>query len=308
MSHIRIQRFGSGHGQNDRSQRQKGEPAVEHKEVDRMVRIERPQDGRRLDDLPRAERRNHRKIHNHDRREQRTNFCGATLLQHKQKHQQPQGDRDNILLKPCIDDRQTFNRRQNRNRRRDHAVAVKQRRSEHAQKQRDPAIFGFAQLARYQRNQSQRPALPFVVSAHQDGDILDRNNQRHRPENQADHTKDMRLVQRQRMWADEGLTEGVERAGADIAENDSDRPDGERSLRRAMAFTPGRRLVCWRCCCLAHRLWISRGGAIFPTDTALRVAPPSTDCSRPQHSSLRLCRRSSGASRNQGIKRLQPQL
>ena len=39
------------------------------------------------------------------------------------------------------------------------------------------------------------------------------------------------VVGRQRMMAGEGLAEGVDRAGADVAEDDADRADGERRQR-----------------------------------------------------------------------------
>jgi hypothetical protein len=45
-----------------------------------------------------------------------------------------------------------------------------------------------------------------------------------------------------------------------------------------MPLPSGGRLVRWRCCCcFAHWLWISRVGAIIPTDTALKMRAPSTE-------------------------------
>ena len=141
--------------------------------------------------------RNRAEIEHHHRGKQLAHRGCAASLDQEQKDQQHQSNRDNQRLQPGIDHGEPLNRRQHRNGGRDHTVAIKQRSGENAQQNGDPAIAGTANMPRQQGDQRQRAALPLVIRAHQNGDILDRHDQSHRPENQADDTVNMQLVDRQ---------------------------------------------------------------------------------------------------------------
>jgi hypothetical protein len=77
-----------------------------------------------------------------------------------------------------------------------------------------------------QRQQGQAAALALVVGPHDHRDVFQRHDDHHRPEHQADDAIDMRLVERQPMVPGKRIAQGVERAGADIAEDDADRAHG----------------------------------------------------------------------------------
>ena len=244
MAHIGIKRFRTRHRQHHRTQRQEGEDLVRDEELDGVPRVERAQDFGRLDDLDRAQHCDDGEIDDHHRREQRAHLCGTALLQEEQEHQQADGDRDDQRLHILLNDRQAFHRGQYGYGRRDHAVPVEQTGREHAEQYCQPAVFRLPDMAGNQRHKGQRTALPAIVRAHQDGNILDRDDQRHRPEDQADNAQDMQIVQRQRVRTAEGLAKGVKRAGTDIAEDDTDGPDRQ--------FRPGGKRLRSVCGC-AHR-------------------------------------------------------
>jgi hypothetical protein len=132
--------------------------------------------------------------------------------------------------------------------RRDHAVAVEERAGEDAE-QDDPRrpLAAFARaLAADQGEQGEAAALALVVGAHDDADIFDRDDDHHRPEDQAEDADDLRGPLRQLVMAGKSLAEGVDRAGADIAEDDADRPDrkrGQASLRVSPEWASGGSLV-----------------------------------------------------------------
>ena len=282
MAHVGIQRLRPRHRQHDAAEREESEPAVEHEEIDRVVGVERPQDLGRLPDLPGSERGDDDEVDDHHRREQRADLRRPALLQHEQCDQQRKRDRDHEPFKPSVDHRQALDRRQHGDRRRDHAVAVEQRGREHAQQHRDPAITRFRQAAADQRDKGERAALPLVIRPHQDRDVLDRDDQRHRPEDQAYHAQHVRSVQLYGRATDKGFAESVERARPDIAEHDADRADRERGLGRAVALASGWRVVRRRGvggCGVAHDIADALrtvGGRRLPIRPRGRhVAPPA---------------------------------
>ena len=112
-----------------------------------------------------------------------------------------------------------------RDRRRDDGVAVEQRQPDHGQ-QRD----GMTDMARLavqpvggERRQGEHAALALVVGAHDQGDVLDGDGERHRPEQHRKHAQHMRGRRRHAGSVQERLAQGVDRAGADVAEHHSQR-------------------------------------------------------------------------------------
>ena len=254
MSHIRIERFGTGHGQNDRAEREERHRPVGDEEHYRIIGVERPQDIGVLNDLVETQTRDRDEIDDHDGGEQRAYLRRAAALQQEQEDQQHQGDRDHQCIEARVDDGQPFHRRENRNRGRDHAVAVEQRGGEHAQQHNQPAVARLADMTAEQRNEGETAALPLVVGAHEDRHILDRHHDQHRPENQAYDAEYVQPVDCDARRSGKGFAERIERAGTDIAEDDTDSPHGQRSARPAMpmpmpflgGYTFGDRVLRWR--------------------------------------------------------------
>ena len=79
------------------------------------------------------------------------------------------------------------------------------------------------------RDQRQDAALAVVVGAHDEEDELDRDDQRDRPEDERDDAEDVLFgrLHRAVVGGEDGL-QRVERAGADVAEDDAERAERER--------------------------------------------------------------------------------
>jgi hypothetical protein len=123
---------------------------------------------------------------------------------------------------------QAFDGREHRDGRRDDAVAIEQRRPDHAEEEDHHRALaaGFAKSLLGQSHQGQGPALALVVGAHEEDDVLDRHEQGHGPEDQRHHAQHRMLGRRRAARMGQSLAQGVERAGADVAEHHADRAKG----------------------------------------------------------------------------------
>jgi hypothetical protein len=135
------------------------------------------------------------------------------------------GDRFDRVLERRRHHGQPFDSRQHRNRRRDHRIAVEHRGCEHAGNgdRRDPAAHAGAGRALCQRCQRERPALAIVVEAQHDEYVLERNDQRDRPEQRRQGGQHIRLRQGQAMIAGKRFLECVKGTRADIPEHHAQR-------------------------------------------------------------------------------------
>ena len=95
VPHVCVERFRSGHSQDDASEGDEGAPRLEHEEVDRMPRVERVQnDLGPVDDMRKAKRRQGQEIDQHDRSEHRPDAGSASRLDREQEDQDADSDRD----------------------------------------------------------------------------------------------------------------------------------------------------------------------------------------------------------------------
>jgi hypothetical protein len=169
--------------------------------------------------------RDHREPDTHHRPEESSDPRGTARLNRKQHQQNEDGERHHIGIEGRGDELDAFDRRQHRQRRRDHGVAVKQRAADDPE-QHDRAS-AFANCALRQRHQRQRSAFAVVVGPQQDDDIFQRHHDDQRPQDQGED-------------AEHGLrgcpafasarghhrfAQRVERAGADVAIDDTDAPE-----------------------------------------------------------------------------------
>ena len=92
---------------------------------------------------------------------------GAARLHREQRDQDHDGQRHDVGVEGRRRDLQAFDRRQHRQRRRDHGVAVEQRGADDAEQHDDAARLWPSARVR-QRHQRQRAALAVVVGAQQD--------------------------------------------------------------------------------------------------------------------------------------------
>ena len=109
-----------------------------------------------------------------------------------------------------------------------------------------------AEPAFCQRHQRQDAAFALVVGPEHDQDVLDRDDQDQRPQDQRQDAEDV-VARRRRAGRHrrrvQRLAEGVERAGADVAVDDADRTERQREQRlspvgvRMVARLHGRRPI-----------------------------------------------------------------
>ena len=125
---------------------------------------------------------------------------------------------------------------------RDHAVAVQQGRAEDAERnQHRPAIgqprraAAAAHAAGHQRRQGQHTALALVVGAHHQRDVLDRDDEEERVDDERQHAEHVVVGGRHGVRAEETLAQRVQRAGADVAVDDAERRQRQREQAARLA-------------------------------------------------------------------------
>ena len=137
MTHVGIERLGAGDGQDDGAQRQHAVAALLHEEHDGVMRAERPQDRRVLEDVLDAEHRQHDEPQDHHRPEQGAHQRRTGALDGEQQDQDRDGQRNDHVPELGRRHLKPLDRRQDRDSGRDHAVAVEQRRRREAERSHD---------------------------------------------------------------------------------------------------------------------------------------------------------------------------
>jgi hypothetical protein len=113
MTHVRVQRLGAGHGEEDGAQRDERRPGVYLEEPDRVQRVDRLEHARFLRDLTCAEDGEGEEPQRHDRAEQRAHPARAAVLHQEQANQDGERDRHDVGLEHRGRDFQTFDSAQN---------------------------------------------------------------------------------------------------------------------------------------------------------------------------------------------------
>ena len=229
VPHVRVQRLGAGDREHDRGQREERDREVVEEEVQRVGRRQRLEDLGVVGDPAHAARGDGQKPDDHHRAEQPPDGRRADALEQEQHDDDRRGDRDDQVLQRRLGDLEALDRRQHRDRRRDHAVAEEQRRAEDPQRgQRElgPAP-ARRLLAADQRDQRHDAALAVVVGAHHEQHVGDRDDDRHRPEDHRDDPEDAVGGDRDRVRVVrvEHRLDRVQRARADVAEHHAERTE-----------------------------------------------------------------------------------
>ena len=153
----------------------------------------------------------------------------AELLDDEDADDDRHRQRQDVGLEQRRRDVQPFNRAEHGDRRRDHAVAVQQRRAEDAQQHERglaaPGPFG------QKRRQREDAPLALVVGPHHDHDVLDGDDDDQRVQDQREDAQDVFVGGRYGMRAEEALPNRVQRTGADVSVDDSDGGQRERQER-----------------------------------------------------------------------------
>ena len=233
MPHVGVQRLRTGERQHDGADRSKNIPAAGHEEMPAVQRVERRQDGRLPRDVDDSADGQGAKPQDHDRAEDLAHGIRAVALQHEQPDQHRHRHRNDIGLQLGRDDLEALHRTEHRDRRRDHAVTVKQGGTGHTeQQQRSAQRRPVGDRLRCQCGEREDAAFAVVVGTQDQDHVLQRHHQHQGPEDDRNDADDADGVQRHRVGRRKNGAHGVQRAGADISVNHPQ--GGQRRGRQAL--------------------------------------------------------------------------
>ena len=112
VPHVRVQGLAAGHAQHHGAEDDEGDARLRQDEFQRVVGVQRQQDGRMVRDAVQARCRNHNEPQHHHRPEPAPYAGRAAFLHDEQQQQHGQCGRDHIAVKGRRDKFQTFHRRQ----------------------------------------------------------------------------------------------------------------------------------------------------------------------------------------------------
>ena len=196
--------------------------AVLGEEPDAVERVHGGQDPRRVEDVDDAEDGQDDEPEDHHRAEDGADARRPLLLDEEEDDEDDDDDRLDVGLERGRDDLEPLDGREDRDGRRDDAVAVEERRPEEAEGDEDDVARGARSRRRAEeRHEGEDAALPPVVGPEDDAEVLDRDRQDERPEDEGEDAEDVRGRRRNRVVPGEALAKGVEGARPDVAEDDA---------------------------------------------------------------------------------------
>ncbi len=239
MTHVGVQGLGASNAQHHRTEHDEGERFVFHDQSECIGRRNGQQHERMPHNLARAEHTDDDEPHRHDRTEDASHAVSAAVLHGEQHHDDRQADRQHELLKSGRGYFQSLDRRQDRDGRRDDAVAEEQAGTRNADESEEAAHSGADRDALRQRHQRQDATLAAVVGAHDQGDVFNRDDQDERPEDQRQDPEDFNDIDRYALEKLQAGLQGVERAGADVAIHHAEHGEQDAGAGQRFAFRAG---------------------------------------------------------------------
>ena len=244
MTHIGIERLDSRDRQGDRAKQHERQQRMAHHELRRIERVDRRQHLRIANDCSHTKCRNRSKPEHHDGAKDMPDLARAKPLGQKQDRQNRQC---NVVLEARDTrhhHREPFDRRQHRNARRQNPISRKQRDREHADRNHNDAM-PLLHVPQCKYAQRKRAALPLIVGPHDHQDVLDRDHQHQRPDEQREETEHLVPICTEAKDIVEGSLKRVQRTRADIAVDDADGAECEQYELALRDVTPwcGRTLM-----------------------------------------------------------------
>lgn len=176
--------------------------------------------------MPQAQPRQRQEPQRTGRAEEQRHPRRPAALHGKKRDQDPHGHPKHIRLQRRQDQSHPLNRRQDRDRRRDRRIPGEKGRP--AQRQQEDRHRPPPRCQPHQRVKCQDPALAPVVGAQKEEDVFHRDDQDQRPDQQGQDAQHLGLPRNRRPGGAQGLAEGIDRRGADIAIDHPDRAKAQR--------------------------------------------------------------------------------
>jgi hypothetical protein len=192
-------------------------------------RVDRLQHAGVLQDLAEAEQPEGAEPHHHDRTEHPADGLRAASLDGEQGDEDETGDRQHPVGERRGCDLEPLDSAEHGDRRGDQTVTVEERSAEHAEEDQRTSA-GTGRLGQHQRGEGEDAPFAVVVGPHHQRQVLDRDDDDQGPEGDRGHPERVRLGDGEVLVL-ERLSEGVERAGADVTEHHPQRAERERGPR-----------------------------------------------------------------------------
>ncbi len=227
MAEVGEQRLRAGEAQHHGPQHGVAGPAMAEQQPQPGERVERGQHRRMLHGAGRAQDGDGGEPEQHDRAEIAAHPLRPDMLEQEQCQQDADRERHDERPEAGAGKLQALHGGQHGDRGRDHAVAVEQGGAEQHQQGEGawPGERKRRHLAADQAEQRQGAALPVMVGPQDEAGVFHADDEDHRPDDQRQYADDRRRVVREGRIVLEALLDGVERAGADVAEHDAQRPE-----------------------------------------------------------------------------------
>ena len=237
MAEIGIESLAAGDREEDCAERREPDQPMIGEESHSVDRIEGSEHAKVLHDVSDARDGDGDEPDERDRAEECGDLGGAAGLHREQAEQDHHRQRDDVRLESGSNDLEAFDRRQHRDRRGDHGIAVEQRGADDAEQDDGEALA--PERAIGERHQGKCSTLAVIVGAKQDQHVFDGDDEDERPDDQRQDAEDGGLAcgltaARRRQH---GFAQGVERARADVAIDDAnatERKPPEIAARRSL--------------------------------------------------------------------------
>jgi len=180
VAHVRVEGLGARDGQHHRSQDDEAPQAMRQKESDGVPRTEREEDVGPTDDLHQPEGGDGDEPHDHDGTEDAAHARRAVLLKAEEQDQDHECHRNHEVGEGGRRHLDPLDRAQDRDGRRDHPIAVEERRAEQSQANErgaDGALALQPADAQDQGEQREDAAFTVVVESHHEDDVFDAHDQ-----------------------------------------------------------------------------------------------------------------------------------
>ena len=156
--------------------------------------------------------------------------AGAFVLKGEEQSQHDQGQRNHKLVDARRGDLGAFDCREHGDRGGDHAVAVEQCDTDQPEQQHR-AAFSTDRAPARERHQRHHATLAVVVRPHHEEHVLDRHDDDQAPEEQREDAEDVGVADPKMVRRGKRSLKCVQRTGADIPEDDTERAEHQHQLR-----------------------------------------------------------------------------
>src|SRR5450759_414140 len=224
VSHVGVERLRSRDGQDNGAEENESGVSMPSEEFQTVQRIRRSENLRAQQNLGQSESPDRHEPNDHHGPEYPPDLGGAVLLEEEKPSEYRDGEGEYQVLRLRSHHFQTCHGAQHRDRRRDHAIAVEQRRSDQSQRDDSLAAQGVRVaplLLKNERQQRENSALAIVVRPHDEDDVLDADDDYQRPDDQRQNAVDVFRRRSEAMLRFEALAQGIEGTGADVPINDA---------------------------------------------------------------------------------------